>query len=320
MFLYLNLKKVDTGVKGRAMYSVMKHCFAGKIPVGGLYIKLPLKEVPDKDVKMDIVKDKPQFQKYVDIVLMGGHIIGTPADLPADLQSRKKYVMDTPGVKVRFNAYKAIDVDRTVTRRQYLDSIVGITEKCRKELAVTSGLTAQDMAKMKMSLSKAIKDGYVEGELNTVDILKMNCPDFDVDDFPLFYVKNLQAHNILTKTDLSKMDDVTTAKKLMDKMCDRENLKKVNEEFRMMSAIKETMKSQNPPKVARKKKSLPAPAASAAAIKSKKSNGGSNVKRLGAARRLIPVVEKKTIVTPRSKASGKSSVRGRGGKGKVANN
>ena len=218
-------------------------------------------------------------------------------------------------MKVRFNACKAIDVDRTVTRRQYLDSIVGITEKCRKELAVTFGLTAQDMAKMKMSLSKATKDGYVEGELNTVDILKMNCPDFDVDDFPLFYVKNLQAHNILTKT-----DDVTTAKKLMDKMCDRENLKKLNEEFRMMSAIKETMKSQNPPKVARKKKSLPAPAASAAAIKAKKSNGRSNVKQLGAARRLISVVEKKTIVTPRSKASGKSSVRGRGGKGKVANN
>lgn len=76
------------------MDSMMKHCFAGTIPVGGLYIKLPVKEVPDKDVKMDIIKNNPDFVKYVDMVLMGGKIIGALPTL-TDFESKKRYVMET---------------------------------------------------------------------------------------------------------------------------------------------------------------------------------------------------------------------------------
>ena len=115
---------------------------------------------------------------------------------------------------------------------------------------------------------------------------RMNCPDFDVDDQPLFYVKNLQAHNIYTKMDLANV------KELMEKMCDWKNLIELNKEFKMMSAIKETLKSLNLPKVARKKKVTPAPAASASAISARKSTGGSNVKRLRGATKLKPVVDK----------------------------
>lgn len=193
----------------RMFDDVLTKCMDSDIPADKLYIKLP---VDEKEKEIDLRKIKhPQMK--------------------ALMQKISRPNPQKPG-KSMVSVYSKI-LEGVITKEEYLDAIPNITAACRKELLVTFN-PPEDVAKLKIPMSQAVKTGMILKPLNTVQLAYMTKPDFDPLCYPPFFSNSLNTLNLDTITDLKPrhtlgQDDEPNV--LISKLQDAENILQMDREL-----------------------------------------------------------------------------------------
>ena len=172
----------------KSMNPAMRAAFAGSYPGVNIYIKLPVVAKVMK-VHMDLL-DYPESAPFKALVKRHG----------VKLTARGK------GAVYSFDPFTEIKEGR-MTKVDYLNAIPYITEECRKKLRTNFASESTDNAKLKENQDLAMDKDWIEGPLNTLQVIRLTMPDFDPDDYALFYSNNLQTINTTTLTDLQKVTD-----------------------------------------------------------------------------------------------------------------
>ena len=181
-FMNTYMKANNLYTQDRQFYKMdgpLKAAFAGSIPAGKLYIKLP---VEDK-----VKSYRPHLIAHENMRLLVTRF-GSPHP------TKKRWYNINFGKLMK---------TKVISRVEFLDALPFITQKCRETLMANFS-ECKDKTRLKIPMDTAVRKGYLDRALNTAEVLTLTLYDFTPSSYRIFFSNVLLTHNLDTEMDFKK--------------------------------------------------------------------------------------------------------------------